>query len=88
MAKRIDPPKQILKIAGWKIFADKTQFTIKKENIEHYFTDLSACLYDIVKSEGDKKLKDKGLMEIKDAIKILTENKETIITEINNALKK
>lgn len=88
MAKRIDPPKVILTIAGWDILADKMQFTIKKGNLEYYFTDLSACLYDIVKSEGDKKLKDKGLMEIKDAIKILEKNKKDIIEEINNALKK
>jgi len=88
MFKKQNPPKVILEIAGWKILADNLQYTVKKGSEEYYFTDLSACLYDIVKMEGDKKLKDKGLMEVKDAIKILTKTKESLIEEIKNALKK
>jgi len=86
--KAKNPAKLILEVSGWKILADTMQFIVKKGDEEYYFTALEACLFDIVKMEGDKKLKDKGLMEIKDAIKILVKNKESMIEEINKALLK
>lgn len=79
--------KKLFSVADYDVFVSKNQVTIANASgSRSYFSSLKAALWNIVQEIGDTKLSKEKNIELKQAVKILTDNSDRLWKEISEKI--
>ena len=84
--KKEETTKRLFSIAGWDVYISANEVTTEKGGRMYHFSSLKSALWDIVQMEGDIKLSKEKDIELRGAVRILTDTRDELWKDISEKI--